>query len=306
MQRASGRSASSIAPTGPRTGRLSTMWPRSCSRAISFRARPWIIRSGSRPISRRSRSAVAGSCASTSRPASARGRVARRRPPAAALDRRIFRGRVRTTVSRTDLQGHAHPRPIEHPVFGAGRPSLMRMTVLEQLLWQQRTGANVTPLVTAMLPPSAEEGNRGLGHRATGRGRGMGIVVPHFYRNWQIDDLRTLILNGICWTAKMEIPAGGVKSAPPSSPGSVRPQSTRQAEPVRDHAALIPGPRSHAPLRVGTRVTDFQFGVWVEMTMEIGEEVESPGINRHGVADERAALERSSEPSRPRVMRRRP
>ena len=33
---------------------------------------------------------------------------------------------------------------------------------------------------------------------------------------------------------------------------------------------------------------------------------ESAGINRHGVADERAALVRNSEPTRPRVMRRRP
>jgi hypothetical protein len=31
---------------------------------------------------------------------------------------------------------------------------------------------------------------------------------------------------------------------------------------------------------------------------------ESAGINRHGVADERAVLGRSSDPLRPRVMRR--
>ena len=34
-------------------------------------------------------------------------------------------------------------------------------------------------------------------------------------KNWRNDDLRTLILNGICCTAKLEIPVGGVRSAPP-------------------------------------------------------------------------------------------
>ena len=39
--------------------------------------------------------------------------------------------------------------------------------------------------------------------------------MPHFYRNWRIDDLRTLVLNGICWAAKMEVPAKGVKTEVP-------------------------------------------------------------------------------------------
>lgn len=51
--------------------------------------------------------------------------------------------------------------------------------------------------------------------RADG-GRGFGIVMPHFYQNWTNIELRRLILNGIVWTAKMGVPAGGVETLEPN------------------------------------------------------------------------------------------
>jgi hypothetical protein len=89
--------------------------------------------------------------------------------------------------------------------------------------------ANVTPLVTAMLPPEdpKKEIVAWAAQRSDG-GRGLGIVVPHFFRSWKIDDLRTLMLNGICWTAKLDIPPEGVKSSLPDlgqfGASSVEPQ----------------------------------------------------------------------------------
>lgn len=75
---------------------------------------------------------------------------------------------------------------------------------------------NVTSLVTTMLPPEAPKKETVVWavEREDG-GRGVGLVIPHYYRNWQIDDLRTLVLNSICWTAKVEIPEGGIKTALP-------------------------------------------------------------------------------------------
>ena len=75
---------------------------------------------------------------------------------------------------------------------------------------------NVTSLVTTMLPPEAPKKETVVWavEREDG-GRGVGLVIPHYYRNWQIDDLRTLVLNSICWTAKVEIPEGGIKTAIP-------------------------------------------------------------------------------------------
>jgi len=51
--------------------------------------------------------------------------------------------------------------------------------------------------------------------RADG-GRGVGFTGGHYHRNWAIDGFRTLALNAIVWAAKVEVPAGGVKSLPVS------------------------------------------------------------------------------------------
>ena len=45
---------------------------------------------------------------------------------------------------------------------------------------------------------------------------------------WKIDDLRTLVLNSICWTAKREIPTVGVRTSLPDlavfEPAAVEPE----------------------------------------------------------------------------------
>lgn len=47
--------------------------------------------------------------------------------------------------------------------------------------------------------------------RADG-GRGFGTTMGHHFANWQNDDFRKLILNGIIWAAGLEVPAMGVAS----------------------------------------------------------------------------------------------
>ena len=47
--------------------------------------------------------------------------------------------------------------------------------------------------------------------RADG-GRGFGFTGGHFHLGWANNDQRKLVLNAIEWTAKLEIPAGGVQS----------------------------------------------------------------------------------------------
>ncbi len=51
--------------------------------------------------------------------------------------------------------------------------------------------------------------------RADG-GRGFGFTGGHFHLNWQNDDQRRLMLNALVWLAKLEVPNGGVNSAPVS------------------------------------------------------------------------------------------
>ena len=92
-----------------------------------------------------------------------------------------------------------------------------------------RLAPNVTAVATSALPPEApkREVVAWTVERADS-GRGFGIVMPHFYKNWANDDLRRLILNGIVWSAKLEVPAAGVEAAAPDlaafQPESIEPK----------------------------------------------------------------------------------
>lgn len=109
------------------------------------------------------------------------------------------------------------PEGTSHPVLRGWKT----FSFYDEPYWNNYFGKdgpaeNVTFLVSAMLPP--EEPRKEIVAWAVQRddgGRGLGIVVPHFIGNWKLDDLRTLMINSICWTAKLEIPAEGVQTALP-------------------------------------------------------------------------------------------
>lgn len=94
-----------------------------------------------------------------------------------------------------------------------------------------RPATNVTALATSLLPPEApkRETVAWCVERPDG-GRGFGIVMPHFYRNWRVDDLRRFLLNGIVWTAKLQVPAEGVHTSAPDL-GSFQPDSIEYVPP---------------------------------------------------------------------------
>jgi type 1 glutamine amidotransferase len=88
---------------------------------------------------------------------------------------------------------------------------------------------NVVTVASSMLPP--ENPKREVvawGVQRKDGGRGIGVVMPHFFRSWEVDDLRTMILNSIVWTAGMEVPQEGVQSTLPPletfAPQSVEPR----------------------------------------------------------------------------------
>ncbi len=47
-------------------------------------------------------------------------------------------------------------------------------------------------------------------------GRGFGFTGAHYHWNWGCDSFRTVVLNGIVWTAGLEVPADGVSSKTPT------------------------------------------------------------------------------------------
>ncbi|MEP7109639.1 MAG: ThuA domain-containing protein [Ferruginibacter sp.] len=47
-------------------------------------------------------------------------------------------------------------------------------------------------------------------------GRGFGFTGGHQHSNWKNDDFRKVVLNGIVWAAKIEVPENGVPSTTPT------------------------------------------------------------------------------------------
>lgn len=91
-----------------------------------------------------------------------------------------------------------------------------------------QAATNVTVLATSLLPPAAPKPEAvAWCTERPDRGRGFAVVMPHFYRNWIIEDLRRFILNGIVWTANLEVPPAGVQTTLPAlstfAPVSVEP-----------------------------------------------------------------------------------
>ncbi len=123
------------------------------------------------------------------------------------------------------------PAAPEHPISRGWR----EFTVHDEPYYRNYFGpeaepaANVTVLATSMLPPEAPQSEAvAWCIERPDHGRGFAIVMPHFYQNWGDDELRRFILNGIAWSAKLEIPADGVATKTPSladfAPESVEPK----------------------------------------------------------------------------------
>jgi type 1 glutamine amidotransferase len=127
------------------------------------------------------------------------------------------------------IEPNHEPSAAEHPVLRGWKAfTIHDEPYIKNYFGKDGPAKNVTALATSELPPEAPQ--REIVAWAVSRedgGRGVGIVMPHFYKNWKVDDLRTLIMNAIVWTAKREIPAEGVRTKSPElaafEPASVEP-----------------------------------------------------------------------------------
>ena len=133
------------------------------------------------------------------------------------------------SVAKIFQKATVEPSAGNHPVLRGWKPFTFHDEPYFQN-WFGKDGPtkNVTAIATAMLPPEKPEKETiAWAIDRDDGGRGVGIVMPHFYRNWKLDDLRTMIMNAIVWTAKKEIPANGVRVKLPEltefKPASVEP-----------------------------------------------------------------------------------
>lgn len=95
--------------------------------------------------------------------------------------------------------------------------------------------AGAIPLATVEFPPDQPQTEIvAWAIEKEDGGRGAGITMPHFYRNWERPNLRRFILNAIVWSAQLDVPAAGVETTLPDlatfDPVSVDPKP-RQKKP---------------------------------------------------------------------------
>lgn len=109
------------------------------------------------------------------------------------------------------------PARNDHPVLRGWK----RFTFKDEPYWNNYfgndgPGENVTALAYALVPPDQPRQETVVwAIEREDDGRGVGVVMPHYYRNWKLDDLRTMVLNGIFWSARLEVPEDGVKTTLP-------------------------------------------------------------------------------------------
>jgi type 1 glutamine amidotransferase len=123
------------------------------------------------------------------------------------------------SVARVFEEATITPSAPAHPIWrGCGQFTLHDEPYIANYFGPENNhpAPNVTILATAMLPPEdpKPEPVAWCVDRADG-GRGAGIVMPHFYRNWLIEDLRKLVLNTIVWSARVDVPSAGAASPAP-------------------------------------------------------------------------------------------
>jgi len=120
----------------------------------------------------------------------------------------------------------------EHPVTRGVEPFSLRDEWYFHMRFREGM-EGVTPILSPVAPESTMRRNDGphsgnpavreaVAHgdpqtvmwtmeRADG-GRGLGFTGGHYHRNWDDNDFRRVVLNGILWIAHVEVPNGGVQS----------------------------------------------------------------------------------------------
>jgi type 1 glutamine amidotransferase len=101
----------------------------------------------------------------------------------------------------------------DHPICRGVRPMRFPAEEFYSRIFFRPNDPRVTPILTAMLPPDRPTAQIvGWTCERMDGGRSFACTGPHFHASFANNDLRRLILNAILWTAKIEVPNGGVQS----------------------------------------------------------------------------------------------
>ena len=78
-------------------------------------------------------------------------------------------------------------------------------------------------------------------------GRGFGFTGGHFHLNWQNDQQRRLMLNALVWISKLDVPKGGINSAPVSDDEAYSNLDAKKGSPPRPVATKPATPQVESP-----------------------------------------------------------
>ncbi len=100
------------------------------------------------------------------------------------------------------------PNP-KHPIAKGVPPFEHRDEFYYKIRFRDKDD-RITPIVTVKLPDVEEPQVVAWAVKRKNGGRSFAFTGGHFQKSWDDDAYRTLLLNAVCWTAKINIPAGGV------------------------------------------------------------------------------------------------
>ncbi len=154
----------------------------------------------------------------------------------------------------------------KHPISNGVKPFSTNDEWYFHMRFRGDNAGKLTPLLSAIAPESTmsrkdgpHEGNPAVraevaagkpqttswAYERTNGGRGFGFTGGHFHKGWANQDQRKLVLNALLWTAKVEVPAGGVESklTDEDFTANLDPKQPRKPKPAASAAPAAPPAR---------------------------------------------------------------
>jgi type 1 glutamine amidotransferase len=101
----------------------------------------------------------------------------------------------------------------EHPVARGVKPFKMREEFYYNIKFREHDDSTKPIWIVPDLKGREPDGNVvAWVHERKDSGRAFATTCGHFYDNWEKPEFRTLLLNAIAWTAKVEVPTTGVQA----------------------------------------------------------------------------------------------
>ncbi len=104
------------------------------------------------------------------------------------------------------------PATPNHPICRGLTPFPLTEEFYYRMKFRDNDSRRV-PILNAALPGEAEPQTVAWAVQRTNGGRGFAFTGGHAHSNWKIENFRRMVLNAIVWTAKGNVPAGGVQSS---------------------------------------------------------------------------------------------